>query len=97
MSNTLSNTQKTGLAIAGTVVVLFTAAAIASPAEAAQSASNYETGTALVSSSGQPAEPGEGAQAEPYEPAERRERGEFGERSEVAQAEPAERDEVARA
>jgi hypothetical protein len=65
MSNTLSNTQKTGLAITGTVAVLFTAAAIASPAEAAQSASNYETGTALVSSSGEPAEPGEVAQAEP--------------------------------
>ena len=94
MSNTLSNTQKTGLAIAGAVAVLFTAAAIASPVESSQSASNYETGTALVSSSGEAAEPGEVAQAEPYEPAERRERGE---RGEIGQAEPAERGEVARA
>ena len=90
MTNTLSNTQKTGLAIAGAVAVLFTAAAIASPAQAAQSASNDEVASALVSSSGEPAEPGEVAQAEPAEPAER------GEVAQAEPAEPAERGEVAR-
>ena len=88
MNNTLSNTQKTGLAIAGAVTVLFTAAAIASPVEASQSAATDQAATALVSSSGEPAEPGDVAHAEPAEPAER---------GEIGQAEPAERGEVARA
>ena len=85
MTNTLSNTQKTGLAIAGAVAVLFTAAAIASPVEASQSAATDQAATALVSSSGEPAEPGDVAHAESAE------------RGEIGQAEPAERGEVARA
>ena len=86
MTNTLTNTQKTGLAIAGTVAVLFTAAAITSPAKAVQSASNYEAPTALVSSSGDGAEPREITQAEPAEPTERGEPTEPVERGEVARA-----------
>jgi len=85
MTNTLSNTQKTGLAIAGAVAVFFTAAAIASPVEASQSAATDQAATALVSSSGEPAEPGDVAHAESAE------------RGEIGQAEPAERGDVARA
>ena len=85
MTNTLSNTQKTGLAIAGAVAVLFAAAAIASPVEASQSAATDQAATALVSSSGEPAEPGDVAHAESAE------------RGEIGQAEPAERGDVARA
>ena len=67
MTNTLSNTQKTGLAIAGVVAVFFTAAAIASPVEASQSAATDQAAAALVRSSGEPAERGEIGQAEPAE------------------------------